>query len=474
MSQMVAYILLAFVVLSFLLLAILLFRGSRPAVQDLAPQFAVLEKSQERLERILKEEISRNREEMTMNAKSLREEVNRSLHTINESLMQRMSTIDERLSSSGKQLRDELAASLKTFNDSLVRQMADNSQLQATHHETFNNRLQLMTQANEQRLGKMSEMVEGQLKALQADNNQKLEKMRETVDEKLNATLATRLDNSFKQVGDQLQLLYKSLGEMQILAGGVSDLNRVLTNVKARGTWGEVQLGSLLEQTMTPEQYEKNVMTKKNSADRVEFAIKLPGKDDGRNFIWLPIDAKFAQEDYLKIVDAAERADAAGVEEAAKALENRVKLDARTIRDKYIAPPGTTDFAIMFLPTEGLYAEILRRPGLADYCQTTCRVMIAGPTTLTALLNSLRMGFATLAIEKKSSEVWKLLRAIKSQYGTFNELLDKSIKKIGEAQTSMESVKSRSDMINKKLGKVEELDMTDAERVLGIDEGKEE
>jgi DNA recombination protein RmuC len=435
------YISVALSILSFILLIILFLRNPQAVNKEIATQFAVIERNQDRLERSLKDEISKNREEMVLSAKALRQEVSSSLLTLNESMMRRLS---------------------------------ESLQSQLGQLDSFSKQLQLMTQANEERLGKLNETVASQLKSLQDDNNQKLEKMRETVDEKLNATLATRLDNSFKQVGDQLQLLYKSLGEMQVLAGGVSDLNRVLTNVKARGTWGEVQLGSLLEQTMTTDQYEKNVATKKGSDARVEYAIKLPGKDDSKNCVWLPVDAKFAQEDYLKILNAAERADAAGVEEASKALENRVKLDARTIRDKYIAPPATTDFAIMFLPTEGLYAEVLRRPGLADYCQTTCRVMIAGPTTLTALLNSLRMGFATLAIEKKSSEVWKLLRAIKSQYTTFNELLDKSLKKIGEAQSSMESVKSRSELINKKLGKVEELDTTDAEKVLGLDEGKEE
>ena len=221
---------------------------------------------------------------------------------------------------------------------------------------------------------------------------------------------------------------------------------------------------------MSAERYAKNVATKRNSDARVEFALKLPGKADGDEAIWLPIDAKFSQEDYLKLVEASERADAVAVEEAAKALENRVKLDAKTIHDKYVSPPDTTDFAIMFLPTEGLYAEVLRRPGLAEYCQTHYRVMLAGPTTLTALLNSLRLGFATLAIEKKSSEVWKLLRAIKSQYGIFNDLLNKSLKKLNEAQTTVENVKSRSELINRKLSKIEELDTRDGELLLGLDE----
>jgi len=369
--------------------------------------------------------------------------------------------------------REELANHFQRINEMIVGQMAAQSEFQASQLARISAAMADLMNGNAEQQNKIREVLANSIKAMQVSNEEKLDQMRATVDEKLSATLATRLDNSFKQVGDQLQQLYKSIGEMQSLAGGVNDLNRILTNVKTRGTWGEVQLGNLLEQTMTPDQYAKNVATKKNSDNRVEYAVKLPGKDEGKSPVWLPIDAKFAQEDYLKLLQAADEADAAKVEEAAKALENRVKQDARMIRDKYISPPDTTDFSIMFLPTEGLYAEVLRRPGLAEFCQTNYRVMIAGPTTLTALLNSLRMGFATLAIEKKSSEVWKLLRAIKSQYGTFTELLDRSLKKIAEAQTSMETVKNRSEIINKRLGKVEELNAVDASRVLGLEEGKQ-
>ncbi|MBP2625891.1 MAG: hypothetical protein H6Q68_602 [Firmicutes bacterium] len=370
-----------------------------------------------------------------------------------------------------KNLREEVGSGFQRVSSMLATQLSTLAEVQARQLSNVTTGMSDLMKSNLEQQEKIRFTLETNMKEIQASNEKKLDQMRQTVDEKLNATLATRLDNSFKQVGDQLQLLYKSLGEVQSLAGGVSDLNRVLTNVKNRGTWGEVQLGSILEQIMTPDQYAKNVATKKNSDARVEFAIKLPGKDEG-NCVWLPIDAKFSQEDYLKIQDAADRVDPAGVEEATKALENRVKADARTIRDKYVTPPSTTDFAIMFLPTEGLYAEVLRRPGLAEFCQNNYRVMIAGPTTLAALLNSLRMGFATLAIEKKSSEVWKLLRAIKSQYGTFTELLDKSLKKINEAQVSMEKVKDRSEMINRKLGKVEELEIADAEEILGLGGGE--
>lgn len=371
-----------------------------------------------------------------------------------------------------KSMREEVGNNLGRISAMISAQLTSLSESQSGQLARLSNGMNDLLKTNFEQQETIRQTLESRIKEMQSSNEHKLDQMRQTVDEKLNATLSTRLDASFKQVGDQLQLLYKSIGEMQSLAGGVHELNRVLTNVKARGTWGEVQLGSLLEQTMTAEQYAKNVATKKNSDARVEYAVKLPGKNDGEDFIWLPIDAKFSQEDYLKLLDASERADAQGVEEAAKALENRVKQDARTIHDKYISPPGTTDFSIMFLPTEGLYAEVLRRPGLAEFCQTHYRVMLAGPTTLTALLNSLRMGFETLAIEKKSSEVWKLLRAVKSQYTTFNGLLDKSLKKINEAHTSMEHVKSRSELIQRKLGKIEELDIHDAENVLGIEQGK--
>lgn len=394
------------------------------------------------------------------------------IQTYHKVIQQEQTTARQELENRHKNMREELANNFQRISDMVLAQLSAQSEFQARQLSRIAGSITDMVNANAEQQDKLRKAMDANMKELQSSNELKLDQMRATVDEKLNATLANRLDQSFKQVGDQLQQLYKSIGEMQALAGGVNDLNRILTNVKTRGTWGEVQLGSLLEQTMTPEQYAKNVATKKNSDQRVEYAIKLPGKDDGASFVWLPIDAKFAQEDYLKLLNAADAGDAVGVEEAAKGLENRVKNDARMIRDKYTAPPETTDFAIMFLPTEGLYAEVLRRPGLAEFCQTNYRVMIAGPTTLTALLNSLRMGFASLAIEKKSSEVWKLLRAIKTQYGTFTELLDKSLKKIGEAQNSMEQVKNRSEMINKRLRKVEELNPSEVEKILGLETEK--
>ncbi|NLK35227.1 MAG: DNA recombination protein RmuC, partial [Gracilibacteraceae bacterium] len=332
------------------------------------------------------------------------------------------------------QNREQLAGSIKLFNEMIASQMSEISNLQRSQLDIFSQQLTNLTRTNEYRLDKMRDTIEEKLKHLQEDNSKKLDQMRATVDERLSSTLEQRLGESFKLVSERLEMVHKGLGEMQTLASGVGDLKRVLTNVKTRGTWGEIQLGNILEQILTPEQYSKNVATIKGSRERVEFAIKLPGKDEkGEETIWLPIDSKFPQEDYQRLLDAQEQGNSTKAEEAAKAMELKVKSFARDIRDKYISPPDTTDFGIMFLPTEGLYAEILRRPGLCDYLQRQYRIVIAGPTTLVALLNSLQMGFKTLAIEKRSSEVWNLLGAVKTEFGKFGDILDKTRKKLQEA-----------------------------------------
>jgi len=278
------------------------------------------------------------------------------------------------------------------------------------------------------------------------------------VDEKLQGTLDKRLGESFKQVSDRLEQVHRGLGEMQTLATGVGDLKRVLSNVKTRGNWGEMQLGNLLEQILTPDQYGRNVKTKPTGNQTVEFAIRLPGPEENDNEgVWLPIDAKFPKEDYERLVDAAERGDATGVEQAAKELDSRVRSEAREIRDKYLAPPHTTDFGLLYLPTEGLYAEVLRRPGLVDSLQREQRVVVVGPTTLAALLNSLQMGFRTLAIQKRSSEVWRVLGAVKTQFGKFGDLLDKVKEKLDETGNTIEDAVHRTRQIEKKLRKVEAL-----------------
>jgi DNA recombination protein RmuC len=303
----------------------------------------------------------------------------------------------------------------------------------------------------------MRETVERQLKSLQEDNAKKLDEMRATVDEKLHATLEQRLGESFKIVSDRLELVHKGLGEMQSLASGVGDLRKVLTNVKTRGTWGEIQLGNLLDQILAVDQYAKNVATKQGSNDRVEFAIRLPGNSLNDQPVWLPIDAKFPQEDYQRLVEASEQANPRLVEEASKMLEGRIKNEAKTIREKYLDPPRTTDFGIMFLPTEGLYAEVTRRPGMIELLQREYRVTIMGPNTLAAFLNSLQMGFRTLAIERRSSEVWALLGAVKSEFGRFGDILAKTQKKLQEASNTIEDASRRSRAIEQKLSDVQQL-----------------
>lgn len=398
--------------------------------------------------------------------KSLQEENGKKLEEMRR-------TLDEKMGNTSKQLRDELAKQLKDFTDSINKQMSESSKLQVTQHEHLLKQLQVLTQANEQRMDKLRETVDIKLKDIQEDNGKRLEEMRKTVDEKLNETLEKRLGESFKLVSDRLEQVHKGLGEMQSLATGVGDLKRVLTNVKTRGIWGEIQLGNLLEQILTPEQYAQNVAPKPSSGERVEFAIKLPGRDKEVSHIWLPIDAKFPQEDYQRLIDAQEQANVVLAEDAAKALEIRVKSEAKDIAMKYISVPHTTEFAILFLPIEGLYAEVLRRPGLCDYLMREYKVVVTGPTTLAALLNSLQMGFRTLAIERRSSEVWSLLGAVKTEFGKFGDLLEKTSKKLNEASNSIDNAAKKSRTIQRKLKNVQELPQSDAILMLDSVDEKE-
>ena len=309
---------------------------------------------------------------------------------------------------------------------------------------------------NEQ-LRQLAEATERRLLALQLGNEQKLDQMRATVDEKLHATLEQRLGESFKQVADRLEQVHKGLGEMQVLARDVGALHRVLSNVKTRGIYGEVQLAGLLEQVFTPEQYATNVATVPGSSERVEFALRLPGQRQDGAPLWLPIDAKFPREDYERLLDAQDRADAPAAEAAARAIEARLRLEARSIREKYVAPPHTTDFGILFVPTEGLYAEALRRPGLLEALQREHKVMLAGPTTLLATLTSLQMGFRTLALEQRSAEVWEVLGAVKTEFGRFGEVLAKTKKKLDEASSSIDAAEVRTRAMARQLKGVEAL-----------------
>ncbi len=323
--------------------------------------------------------------------------------------------------------------------------------------DTLTEQLRLLSDSNERRQNEMRQSVETRLAALQDGNEKKLEQMRATVDEKLHATLETRLGESFKQVADRLEQVHKGLGEMQSLARDVGSLNRVLTNVKTRGIFGEMQLAGLLEQVFTPEQYAANVATVPGSNDRVEFAIRLPGQRSDGVPLWLPIDAKFPREDYERLLEAQDRADPQGVETAAKAIETRLRLEARSIREKYVSPPHTTDFGILFVPTEGLYAEALRRPGLLEALQREYKVMLAGPTTLLATLTSLQMGFRTLALEKRSAEVWEVLGAVKTEFGKFGDVLAKTKKKLGEASDTLDAAAVRTRAMERRLKGVEAL-----------------
>lgn len=364
-------------------------------------------------------------------------------------------------STEADRLRETMDRGNERMVNALRAEMAANRKESTDTRREILSKLEELIDKNGERMERVREVVERKLENIQKDNSEKLEKMRLTVDEKLHETLEKRLGDSFKLVSQRLELVHKGLGEMQTLASGVGDLKKVLQNVKTRGTWGEVQLGNLLEQFMTPDQYEKNVATKKNSNDRVEFAIKIPCKDDALKNLWLPIDAKFPLEDFQSLMEAEERGDAMLIDKLSKALEFRIKSEAKDIRDKYLDPPYTTDFGILFLPIESLYAEVLRRPGLADMIQREYKVILTGPTTIAAIMNSLQMGFRTLAIEKRSSEVWSVLGVVKSEFGKFGDILEKTQKKLQEASNNIETAASKTRNIEKKLSKVQELPVSE-------------
>ena len=391
--------------------------------RDLLHRFEALDRAQEREERILREEASRTREEAARAAKAQREELSEALRSLGESNLRSMTEI-------GTILKSQL--------------------------ETVSNQTGKLTESNEARLEGLRSVVDVRLKQLQEDNAQQIEKMRATVDEKLQGTLEKRLGESFQIVSERLERVHQGLGAMQQLASDVGGLQRVLTNVKTRGGWGEVQLGALLEQLLTPEQFARNVKIRENSGEMVDFAIRLPGDENGAP-VWLPIDAKFPVEDYQRLTAAQESADPIATDEAMRSLEAQLRKSAKDICAKYINPPQTTNFALMFLPTEGLYAEAIRRVGLVEQAQRECKVIFAGPTTLAALLNSLQMGFRTLAIQRRSSEVWGLLAAVKTEFTKFGVLLDGVKKKLEQASNQMDDVARKSRTIEKRLNRVEEL-----------------
>jgi len=367
----------------------------------------------------------------------------------------RLDELRAALTDDAHKARLELATGQQQFADALTVQLRD------------------LTARNEQRIGEMRATLESQLKSLQADNAAKLEQMRATVDEKLQSTLEARLGQSFKLVSERLEAVQRGLGEMQTLAAGVGDLKRVLSNVKDRGGWGEIQLENLLEQILTAEQFARGVKVRPDSNEAVDFAIRLPGQRESGAPVWLPIDAKFPREDYERLLDAQERGDTEAMRVTASQLERAIKIQGKSINEKYVAPPHTTDFAVLFLATEGLYAEAVRRPGLVDSLQQNHRIVIAGPTTLAALLNSLQMGFRTLAIEKRSSEVWQLLGAVKTEFGKFAAVLESADKQLGTVQNSLKQAGVRTRQIERKLKGVETLPGSDSQSLLGVDDSED-
>lgn len=418
-------------------------RGNDGAAQT-ASRFDALDRSQERTERELREAIAQS-------AQAQRTELGGHLANFQQTLAAQLTSIATQQNNQ-----------IDSFAQTLVR-FGEQQQL----------RIRELTEANERRLTEIRTTLEQKIRELQTDNGKKLDEMRSTVDEKLHATLEQRLGESFKLVSERLEAVQRGLGEMHTLAQGVGDLKRVLTNVKTRGTFGEVQLAALLADLLTLDQYATNVATRPDSREVVEFAIRLPGQGSGvdARTVWLPIDAKFPIEDYERLLAAQEAADAGGVEVAARALEVRIRLEAKTIAEKYVEPPYTTDFAILYLPTESLYAEILRRPGLFDDLQRKHKVTVAGPTTLTAMLNALQMGFRTLAIEKRSGEVWDLLGAVKTEFGKFGEVLAKSKSQLQTVLNTMDSAEVRTRAIERKLRDVQALPAADAVRLIGDDQG---
>ncbi len=475
-----------------LLLALLLRRPRRP--EDVASRGELQQlvgQSSERLERELRHEIGESargsRQELAQSLATFQDTVTRqgaeSVRTQNAQvdalaaqLTQLRGTLGDtlvaQLQALGLNMAQQAAEATRTQNaqiDAFAQQLA---QLRGSLSETLTQQLQNLSETNARRITEVRGTLKQQLTALQAANTAKLDEMRQTVDEKLQSTLEARLGESFKQVADRLEQVHKGLGEMQTLAQGVGDLKHLLGNVKNRGTFGEAQLGTLLEHVFSPEQYAAQVPTRPDSKNPVDYAIRLPGRGEGGAPVWLPIDAKFPTEDYERLLDAQQRADAPAAEAAAKALEQRIRLEARSMACKYIAPPYTTDFAILYLPTEGLYAEVLRRPGLMEVLQRQHRVTLAGPTTLLAMLSSLQMGFRTLALEKRSSEVWQVLGAVKTEFHKFGDVLARVKNQTQTVLNTLDAAQTRTNVMNRALKKVEALPDADSQALLpGLGEG---
>ncbi len=491
---------------------------------DLEPRLSALADAQERTDRTLQEEMRKNREESSSAARQGREElagaiknlsfslvtnmgeiaglqknqldvfserlqtltetneakmeavratVENQLRLLQSSMAERHTEMREEANANRQAHREEIAASLKNLNDSVLKGVTDLTALQKAELKAVIEELQKLTASNESRLEGLRGVVDGRLKEIQENNAKQLDQMRATVDEKLQGTLEKRLGESFKHVADRLEQVHKGLGEMQNLATGVGDLKRLFGNVRARGAWGEIQLGALLADMLTPDQYAENVAIKEGSGERVEFAIKYPGDEDG-GVVFLPLDSKFPLDDYERLVDAQEKADLVEIESAGRRLEAAVKACAKRISEKYLEPPRTTDFGLMFLPSEALYAEVARRTGLLEIVRRECRVAVVGPSTLAVTLNAFQMGFRTLAIQKRSSEVWKLLGAVKTEFGRFGDRVAGVKKKLDSASNSMDEVARSSRAIERKLRNVEVLPEPEAQALLVAGEIEEE
>ncbi len=488
------------IIQTLVILLMIIFRKKDGTGGELSEKLIKLDAGLSRLDPLMREEFGRSRDESRSTFKENREELSNSFKTLGDNLTrtvtdlsnaqkgqfeifsvqlaqlaksfdEKAARLKEQVDASSKDSRNEQSASLRMFEDSFTKNVRDFNELQRQKFEDLITRQDNIRKEAEEKLREIRETVEGRLKMMQDDNTKKLEEMRKTVDEKLQETVEKRFNESFKLISDRLEQVHKGLGEMQTLASGVGDLKKVLANVKTRGNLGEIQLGAILEQILSPEQFVKNAAVKEGSQERVEYAIKLPGRDSNDKPLLLPVDSKFPVEDYQRLLEAYDNpSNAGGIDAASKQFENSVKKNARDIREKYINPPATTDFAMMFVPTEGLYAEITRRTGLFEHLQRELKVVVAGPSNFAALLNSLQMGFRTLAIEKRSSEVWEILGAVKTEFGYFGDVLNKTKKKLQEATNVIDKAGTRSRAIERKLRTVQELPQEQSVALLGENE----
>lgn len=475
------------------LLSVLLKRTSLNA-QPILDHLNKIDLILNKIDSAMRDEASRSREENQSSFKANREELSTSFKILGETLSvtikdlsdvqkgqlevfssqlsglvksfdERTKNLNEQINKSAKENRQELAYSLKSFEDKFTQNVKDFNELQERKFDDLISKQEQIKNGTEEKLKEIRETVEKKLQSLSDDNSKKLEEMRKTVDEKLHETVERRFNESFKLISERLEQVHKGLGEMQTLATGVGDLKKVLTNVKTRGSMGEIQLGAILEQIFSPDHYEHNAIVKEGSQERVEYVINLPGQREDNKPLLLPIDSKFPNEDYQRLIEAYDRT--TDIDAASRLFETSVKKCAKDIRDKYINPPVTTDFAIMFVPTEGLYAEILRRTGLFESLRRDYKITVVGPANLVAFLQSLQMGFKTLAIQKRSGEVWEVLGAVKTEFATFGDMLEKTKKKLQEATNTIDKVGVRSRAIERKLKTVQELPKPETIAILG-------